>query len=387
MPRPLVLLLIALLGMFTVQHLLAPTLGPLSLQLDLTGSQLGLVFTVASVSVTVASPLWGLALDAFGLRPVLAAGLGLSLVGLAGFAAASTLVADETLTPELTFVLALVFRSFLVGAGIAVLPVAALAVAGTTHEAWRTTAVGVVGAVQGLAGVIGPFLGGVLAIGSLLVPLFVAPAIALVLLIAVLVAVQPGKLANPQPMVRTQPGDLARVFGIGFLAHLALGLVSVAATLLAFDRRDGGILALTALAFVLGIGLVVTQGVLVPVLRWPADRLLRVGPPIAVAGCVILAAVPGTSATALALLVLAVGLGFALTGFAAAASLGVGPHRQGLVAGSVNATAGLSTLIGPAVGGALYSLTPVAPMIAAGVAAVLAAGLALMAPRVPQSSA
>ncbi|HEX8868848.1 MAG TPA: MFS transporter, partial [Lentzea sp.] len=68
MPRPLALLLTALLGMFTAQHLLAPTLGPLSRQLDLTATQLGLVFTVSAVAVTVTSPLWGWALDRVGLR-------------------------------------------------------------------------------------------------------------------------------------------------------------------------------------------------------------------------------------------------------------------------------------------------------------------------------
>ncbi|HEX8864789.1 MAG TPA: hypothetical protein VF821_03945, partial [Lentzea sp.] len=118
----------------------------------------------------------------------------------------------------------------------------------------------------------------------------------------------------------------------------------------------------------------------------PADRLLRLGTPVAVAGCAVLAVAPTPLTTTVGFLVLAVGLGFAVTGFAAAATLSVGPRRQGLVAGSVGATSGLSLLVGPALAGALYGLNPIAPVIAAGVAAALATGLALTAPRVPQSA-
>ncbi|MET9632351.1 MFS transporter [Lentzea sp. NPDC006480] len=389
MPRPLAPLLIALLGMFTAQQLLAPTLGPLSAQFELSPTQLGLVYTVGSVAVVVSSPLWGLAFDRFGLRPVLLAGAGLSLAGLAGFAAASVLVLDETLTPALTFALALLFRSFLLGAGISAVAVAALAVAGRTPEALRTTAVGLVGAAQGLGVVIGPAIGGVLAVGSLLVPLYVAPAPALLFLVWVLVAVKPEAVAHPQPMAPAPPPqDLVRIFGVGLLTYVAFVLVNVSATLLAFDRLDtvSGTATAAAAVAVLGIGVVIAQGVLVPVLRWPADRLMPAGALTAVAGCGLAAVAGSMWLTALAFLVLAVGFGFALTGFFAAATLGVRPRHAGLVAGAAGATSGLAGLVVPMMATVLHSVHPVAPVVAAGVASVLAAGLALVPRPVPQSA-
>ncbi|KJK44205.1 hypothetical protein UK23_30185 [Lentzea aerocolonigenes] len=387
-------MLIALLGMFTAQQLLAPTLGSLSAQFTLSPTQLGLVFTVGSLAVTVSSPLWGWAFDRFGPRPVLLAGAGLSLAGLAGFAAASVLVLDETLTPALTFALALFFRSFLLGAGISAVSVAALAVAGRTPEVLRTTAVGLVGAAQGLAVVVGPVIGGLLAVGSLLMPVYVAPVLGLLFLVWVLVAVKPEAVALPRPEVREPPQELVRVFGVGVLTYLSFVLVHLSATSLALDRRlsgESGTLAVTATVVVLAIGVVLTQGVLVPVLRWPAGRLTQNGTLIVVAGCGLLAVAGSTEMAAVAALVLAVGFGFALTGFFAAATLGAGPGRLGLVAGACGATAGLANLVVPPLVPVLHWVSPVAPVIAAGALAALAAGLALWAPRnvtpaAPQSS-
>jgi MFS family permease len=384
-------LLIALLGMFTAQQLLAPLIGPLSAQLELTASQLGLVFTITSVAVTLSSPLWGWGLDRFGPRPVLIAGAGLVLAGFAGFAVASALVLDETLTPELTFALALVFRSLLLGAGLSVLPVAALFVAGRSHETLRTSVAGLVGAAQGLAVVIGPVIGGVLAVGSLTVPLYVAPGMALLLLTWVLVAVKPETADHSQPVARTVPPELVRTFGFGFLTFASLVLVSLTATLLAFDRvgRTSGTVVAVAAVTTLGIGIVATQSLLVLILRWPADRLMRVGAPIVVVGCGFLAAPGPAWLTVVAFLVLAVGLGLAGTGFFAAATLGAPARRQGLVAGAACGTSGLAGLVVPMLSNVLYPVSPITPVIAAGVLAALATGLSLMPMRdvAPQSVA
>ena len=391
MPRSLLPLLVALLAMFFTQQLLVPTFSPLSHDLGLTATQLGLVITIASVAVTLTSPLWGWALDAIGLRSALLVGLGLSVVGFAGFAAAVAFGLDETLTPDLAFTFVLVFRSALLGAGLAVLPVAALAVAGTftAEEGDRTRAVGLVGAAQGLSALVGPPVGGVLAAISLMLPLSVAPVIALLVTIFVLVAVKP--VERPQQVVRTQPWAMLPAFGVGFLMYLSFGLSQVAITLVTKDQLtySTSALAVSGVMAASALGLVVTQGVVVPLLKWPAGRLMRAGAPIAVAGYAVLAVSQSLWLVAVAYLVVAVGLGLAVTGFAAAASLGVGPRHQGLVAGLVCATSGLAFIVGPMLSGLLYDVTPVAPLIAAGAAAALACVLALpqLTPRVPQSVA
>ncbi len=378
MPRTSTPVLLALLVVFSAQQLLTTVFPSLSGELGFTASQLGLVLTVSAVAVTLSSPLWGLAIDFIGLRPVLVTGLCLCVLGTAGFAAAVTFASDETLTPGLAFTVVLVSRSLLLGVGVAALPVAALAVAGTSLEGHRTQAVGLVGAAQGLAAVLGPLAGGALAVVSLVLPLYLAPLLALVITVVVLVTVRPVEpLAQPP---RLQPWDLLPAFGVGFLMYLSLGLAEVVTVLLVKDRLGSGATAGAAgvVPFVAAIALVGTQAVLVPLLKWPARKLMKIGAPIALAGYLLLAVAPSLVLVALAFLVVAVGIGFAVTGFAATASFGAGSRHQGVVAGLVNATAGLTVVLAPMASGLLYDVEPIAPVIAAGVAAALAVGLALL---------
>lgn len=381
--------LIALLAMSTAQQLLVPTLAPLAGELGLNVSQLGLMLTISSVAVVLTSPFWGWLLDVIGLRSVLLAGAGLCVLGLAGFAAAVTFGQDETLTSGQAFTFVLVFRSVLLGAGLAVLPIAALAVAGVVREEERTKAFGLVGAAQGLAALVGPPVGGVLTAVSLMLPLYLAPALALLVLVFVIVAVKP--VERPQENMPPQPLELLRAFAFGLLMWLSFGLSQVIITLLAKDQLEVSTssLAASGMTAVAALGLVVTQGAVVPLLKWPAARLMRTGAPIALAGYAVLAVAPSFWLMATAYLVVAFGLGLAVTGFAAAASLGVGPRHQGLVAGLVHATYGLTFLAGPMLSSLLYDVEPVAPVIAAGVAAALACVLSLpqLTPRVPQSAA
>lgn len=389
MPRFLTPVLIALLAMSTAQQLLVPTLAPLAGELGLNVSQLGLMLTISSVAVVLTSPFWGWLLDVIGLRSVLLAGAGLCVLGLAGFAAAVTFGQDETLTSDQAFTFVLAFRSVLLGAGLAVLPIAALAVAGVVREEERTKAFGLVGAAQGLAALVGPPVGGVLTAVSLMLPLYLAPALALLVLVFVIVAVKP--VERPQENMPPQPLELLRAFGFGLLMWLSFGLSQVIITLLAKDQLEVSTssLAASGMTAVAALGLVVTQGAVVPLLKWPAARLMRTGAPIALAGYAVLAVAPSFWLMATAYLVVAFGLGLAVTGFAAAASLGVGPRHQGLVAGLVHATYGLTFLAGPMLSSLLYDVEPVAPVIAAGVAAALACVLSLpqLTPRVPQSAA
>ncbi|MCX2949247.1 MFS transporter [Lentzea sp. NEAU-D7] len=387
MPRSLTPLLAALLVMYSVHQMLTGVVGPLTGALALSAFQLSLVFTVTSVTITVASVLWGLLFDAAGPRPVLFAGLVLSVAGPAGFAAAVAFGLDETLTPDLAFALVLVFRSVLFGAGLAAVLVTALAVAGlsTRGETARTRAMGFVGAAQSLGGVIGPVVGGALAVGSLWLPLYVAPVIALLLSLLVLVTVKPLAPQAEEP-VRTQPLLLVPAFGTGFFLHLSLGMAQVVVVYLSAERLRETTGSAEGVLFASVIGLVLTQGLLVPLLKWSPARLMRIGSPVSVAGYALLAVAPSSALMALAFLVVAVGVGLALTGFTAAASLGVGPRHQGLIAGLVTTTSGLTFVVAPILSALLYEVEPVLPVLAAAVAAVVATALSFVpvTPRVPR---
>ena len=69
------------------------------------------------------------------------------------------------------------------------------------------------------------------------------------------------------------------------------------------------------------------------------------------------------------------GVGFARPGFTAGSSLSVGPHEQGAVAGLMMSLAGISFLLPPVMGVALYEVSVPAPFVAN--VALLAAALVM----------
>ncbi|MGP4102369.1 MFS transporter [Nonomuraea sp. KM90] len=375
MRKALIPLLIAVLVVYSAQQLLTPVLAPLSRELTLTETQLGLVITVAATALTIASPLWGHALQKLGLRLVLLLGLGLTTAGLTGFAIVAAVGLDGTMPTPMVFALMLATRSIVFGAGVAALPVAALAVAGTatTTEAERTRATGLVGAAQGVSMVLGPAGGGALAVVSLTLPLYLAPVLCLLLSLWVLAAVRPPAAKAPSgpggPRLRPWDARLWPLLAIGFFLYLSLGLVQVIIGFLVADRLHLGPQetagAVGIALFTAGLILVAVQGGAVPALGWPVLRLLRAGIPIAVAAFALLAVADSLWLISVSFGLLALGLGLASPGFTAAPTLVAEPAQQGSISGLVNATIGATFIVGPLLGTALYEISPAIPILTA----------------------
>lgn len=386
MRKSLVPLLVGVLLVYSAQQMLTPLLAPLSRELLLTETQLGLVITVAAVALTVASPLWGRALDRWGVRAVLLGGLALATTGLLGLAIVAALGMHDgsgSIGPSGTFVLMLATRSVLFGAGVAAVPVAVLAAAatGSEGEAERTRAVGFVGAAQGLSLVLGPAAGGALAVVSLLLPLWLAPVLTALVAVWVLATIKRVTRDGAVPVptgrrIRPWDGRILPLLGIGFLLYLSLSFVQVIIGFLVADRlhldaqQTAGAVGIAL--FSTGLVLVGAQGALVPKLGWGPLRLVRVGVPGTIIGLAGLAVADQLWTITLALAVLALGLGLAMPGFSAGSTLVVAAEEQGTVAGLVTATIGLTFIVGPVAATALYEVNPVAPVLAGVLAAVAA---------------
>ncbi|MFC5995249.1 MFS transporter [Pseudonocardia hispaniensis] len=383
------LLLGAVLAGFTAQQLLNPVLAPLSREVHLSEFQLGLVITAAAVAFTLASLIWGRMCDRWGHRVVLLTGLVLSALGLAAFAAVAAwaLAGPRPIPAVLTAMI--LTRSLLFGAGIGAVPVAVLAYVSraTAGEAARTKAVSRVGAASALALVLGPGLGGALAVVTLLAPLYLAPAVLAVITVAVAIAVpRPARSGGPPAADRDakRPGGLSpfdqrlrRYLLAGFLIFLSLGVMQIVLGFLFQDRLglDATAAAGTvgAAGFATGLVLVAVQGVLVPRIGWGPVRLLRVGTPLAAVGFVVLALGDTFWSMTAGLMVVALGLGLAMPGYTTGATLRLRPTEQGAVAGLVNATNGATFIVGPLVGTWLYQFGPGHPIWVCAVLCVVAA--------------
>lgn len=367
---------LAVFGVFTGQQILAPVLPPLARQLGLGEVQLGLVFSVAAVLVVLTSGFWGRQSEVRGRKPVLLICMLGAAFGLLAFAVVAQIGLAGALPVTALFVLILVFRSAFFGVGWAGVPVAAQSyVADVTEgERDRVQAIAKTGAAQGLSLVLGPALGGLLAAGGLLVPMYAAPVIILVFagLVWLRLPREQRHADRPKPP-KLSPFD-ARLWPFlltGFGLYLTLGFLQMTIGFLLQDQ-----LRLTAeqTATLAGIALLcsglpflLTQAAVVPKLGWHPARLMRTGIPLAALGFLGVAVAGGLTLILIGLAVVGFGLGLAMPGCTAAPTLLVSREEQSGVAGLVGATNALTFVGGPVIGAALYRLAPSLPYVSAAV--------------------
>lgn len=383
---PLPVLVTAVLVVATAQQALLPVLAPLGREVGLSELAMGVVMTFAALMFSITSPLWGRAVDRVGQRPVLLAGMSLCLLGLTSFAVVAELaVAGRLGSDAATVALMVLTRSLLFGAGMGAVPVAAMAwvAANTATTQDRIAGISRIGAVQGVAMALGPALGGMLAFAGLLGPVWFAPALLVLVLVGVAVALprrsrRGGAARLPAaaaPVARRglRPWDarLWPVMVVGFGIFLSLGMTMISLGFLVQDRLDvDGAQAVRTAGLVstsAGIAMVLAQGVVVPLLGWTPWRLLRAGVPVAGVAVLGLVVADSLPAMCLAMAGVATGVGLAAPGYTSSPTLLVGPEEQGSVAGLVQMVTGATFVLGPLVGSALYGVAPELPFLGAAV--------------------
>jgi hypothetical protein len=187
----------------------------------------------------------------------------------------------------------------------------------------------------------------------------------------------PARTASPVRFATARVPGVRRALTASVAVFLAMALVQSSAGFLVQDRYDllgGRATALTgALLLVAGAGSVLSQGLLVPRLRWAPWRLVRTGGAVVV-GAVAVYVLPVPAPVLLAVaLVFGAGVGAAAAGCTSAAASAVGPDAQGDVAGVVNAVNALTFVAGPALATTAYGVHPVLPA-----AGALVAGLVVL---------
>jgi MFS family permease len=368
--KPTTVIVIALFTVYMGLGVLNPLLAPLVRELGLSETQGGLIITLAALMFAVGSPFWGGRSERWGRKPVL-------LIGLLGFAAGFALFAAAThlgmigVLPSLVVFALLVLARGVAGFLMGGVPVAAQAfIADTTSGQERTAGIALLGAANGLGFIVGPALGAVLAGFGLLAPLYAAAA--LPLLAALLVFTRLSHTA-PRPPDTTQPRlrpTDARIWPwllIGFTTIVALVGVQVTAGFLFQDRLN---LTPQQTAQTLGIALVtvgianlVAQLGIIRTFKVPPLTLLRVGLPLAVLGFAILVIADTLPLLVLSFVIAGLGLGLALPGYTAAATLEVTPGEQGAVAGLTTAAQGFGAMTGPLLATSLYQMRPEYPYL------------------------
>lgn len=370
--RSYVVLLMTVASYGIVNSVVFSLLPLIGTNLGLTALQITLIGSCAALMVFLVSPWWGRKSDQWGRRTSI-------LIGVGGYCFSGVLLillftlSQEGFIGVDTLYVGL-FASRLLQAGLiaAMLPAITAYVIDITAPEERAIGLSQTGAAHGIGAIAGPSLVA-LAVWYLLLPLYVAVALALV--IAVLVA---RFLAEPERhAMNTVGASNARLsyFDPRYRYLLLVGVIiylgmAVSTQMMGFYLPHLLHLEASKAAIPLGMtqavmasATVFGQLVLVRRLSWSPLQLLRVGVPVMTSGFVLLASAAGLVQLCLGVLFLGLGLGISGPGFSAAVSLSVGASEQGAVSGFLAACPALGYVLGLISAGLMYEWYPRAPFM------------------------
>lgn len=356
---------------FMGQMILNPIIAPLSRQMGLREWHIGATISLAAIVLAGLSAYWGRASQRIGAKRVLAAGLVIAIIALSAFGIVSYLGMNQVVGGVGLVFGVVITRGLLYGGGISAIAPTAQAhlVTHTASENGRVKALGMIGAAQGMASIVGGVTGGVLAAaGGLLLPLVVMPVVMVIGLVVLLVSFAPqrqGQLfAKPQRIRFTDP-RVAPWLATGLVMFLVFSSV---ATIFGFTVQDRFALSATATAgisaiylTIMGVTMIIAQAVIAPRTGWGAAKLLRTGLTITLVATVLIWPTSSHALLVVGCIVLGVGMGLAMPGYNTGPTLKMSADEQGAVAGIINANNGLAYAIAPLASTALYGWNSLAP--------------------------
>jgi MFS family permease len=361
----------ALVAIGIGQTIVFAVLAPLGRELGLAEIQIGAIIAGSSLVFFIASPIWGRVSDRWGRKPVI-------LVGLTGYAVGTIVFAGTFWLGLAGFLAGTTLWAALVGARMlqstvmsATPPASGAYVADATDASQRTAGMGKIGAANNVGSIIGPALGGALAVFGLLVPLWAAAAITLAAAAGVAIGLPAAPpRSNPsvaRPRLRYRDPRIVPFMVVGFAMFMGFAVVQQTVAfriqdVLVLDgqqtaRTVGVALMASALASLIAQGIVVQRFALHPV--W----LLRAGITILIVAFLLLAAAERAVLFVAAMGLMGFGMGLAGPGFTAGASLAVTADEQGAVAGLAASIPALGFTIGPLLGTALYQWNGALPYL------------------------
>ncbi len=364
------LLFLALVAVGMAQTIVFAVLAPLGREVGLSEIQVGGIISGSSIMFFFASPIWGRVSDRWGRRRVILVGLFGYTAGTLVFASVFQAALAGLLAPLPAFLALTLARMGQASVMSATPPAASAYMADITDIHTRTRGMGAIGAANNVGAVLGPAVGGLLAVFSLLTPIWFAAAVTLGAALIVLAALpEPARHVTSTVRQRLSYFD-RRIFPFVIVGVFMFMGMAVVQQTLPFRLQD--VLQLngadTARTFgtammLMAVASLLAQGVVVQRLDLAPFTLLRVAMPILLAAFVVISVAESQIWFLAAMAVLGFGMGLAGPGFMAGASLAVSPDEQGAVAGVAGSCGPLGFTVGPLLGTGLYQIEPHLPYL------------------------
>jgi len=383
------LLVAAVVVVSSGSSILLALLPGLTRGLELSETTGSLVIAVAAVAYGLGAPLWGRRSERAGRVPTLSTGL-LGYGFLTALFAAAMVAGFGGLLTGLPLIVLLIATRAVGGLfGGAVPSTAQAYLVDVSDESERAAAVALMGIAGGLGLLVGPAVGGAMGALNLTAPLWVSAVVALTL--AALV-----RRRLPEPSrERSVTGPSATLLWRDPRPRLALGLVfatfvanAIVVTTVGFlvqDRLDltdeAAALRTGAVLFALGAGLIAVQVAVVRRLDLTPRALVAIGLPVGAAGIALQIPAQALAVFLASGFIVGSGLGMAVSGATAAATLAVGRDDQGALGGFTVLVQTAGFALGPPFGAALYENDAWLPLaVAIGVTLLTGAVAALALP-------
>ncbi|MCH6265481.1 MFS transporter [Neobacillus citreus] len=330
-------------------------------------TELGLLMAVYSLMQLIFAPMWGRLSDRIGRKPVM-------MIGITGLALSFFIQAIST---ELW----MLFVARILGGMLssANMPTAMAYVADITTEENRGRGMGIIGAAVGLGFVFGPAVGGIFSKFSLSMPFFLASGSAAITLVLVFLLLKESKHETGQTSEEKRSiwKAFTREVSVLFFVQLfiSLSLSGLEATFAYFAAEKAGLdsTQLGYIFMIMGFGGALVQGGLVGRLtkKYGESAVIQGGMIVSVIGFGLILLVDNFTTAAIYLTIFGLGNGVIRPSVSSLLTK-TSSAGHGSSTGLLSSFDSLGRIIGPPLGGWLFSLAIGLPYISGAIITILA---------------
>jgi MFS transporter, DHA1 family, multidrug resistance protein len=329
-------------------------------EIGATPTQLGLLMAVYSLMQFIFAPMWGRISDRIGRKPVI-------MIGILGLSLSFFLMALST---ELWMLFAArIIGGFLSSANM---PTVMAYVADITSEEDRSKGMGIIGASVGLGFIFGPAIGGVFSQSNLSTPFYIAGTTSLVTFLFVTFVLKESLSAEQRSsqekekttLLKALNGPLSMLFLLQLFVSLSLAGLEATFAYFAAEKAGLGSVELGYIFMIMGLAGAIVQGGLVGRLtkKLGEGMVIQLGIIISAAGFGLILLTEGFGTAALFLTIFGIGNGLIRPSVSSLLTK-KSTTGHGGTTGLLSSFDSLGRIIGPPLGGWLFSIAIGMPYI------------------------